>query len=133
MEFALSTTKPQEIIDITEEVQQTVQQSGIVEGICHVFVMHATAAVIVNENADPNICTDLLNALNNAFPDHAGYLHDRIDGNAGAHIKAAVLGPSETIPVKDGKLQLGRWQSIMLVELDGPRERKVQVTVAAAR
>ena len=128
--FAIATDKRQQLIDVTQRVQRIVDESGVVDGLCMVFAAHATAAIVINENADPNICTDLLNALNKALPDSAGYLHDRIDGNAGAHIKAATLGPSETIPVMSGKLMLGTWQSIMLVELDGPRsERTVCVTV----
>lgn len=125
-EFTVRTTRRHEIVDITDDVQE--QLVGITEGLCHCFVRHATAAIIVNENDDPNLCEDLLDALNKAIPDGAGYRHDRIDGNAGAHIKAAVLGPGELIPVRDGRLALGRWQSVMLVELDGPRERTVTVT-----
>jgi secondary thiamine-phosphate synthase enzyme len=97
-----------------------------------VTALHATAAIVVNENDDPNIGVDLLAALDRAIPDHAGWLHDRIDGNAQAHIKAAVLGPSETIAIRDGDLLLGTWQGIILVELDGPRaERHVAVTIVA--
>ncbi|MBN2052142.1 YjbQ family protein [Candidatus Woesearchaeota archaeon] len=129
MNFIISTNKKQELIDITDQVNALVVKSRVKEGLCHVFVKHATAAVIINENDDPNICIDLINALNKAFPDNAGYLHDSIDGNAGAHIKAAVLGPSETVPVTNGRLDLGRWQAVMLVELDGPRQREVFVSI----
>jgi secondary thiamine-phosphate synthase enzyme len=94
------------------------------------MALHATAAIVISENADPNICVDFIKALDKAVPDHAGWLHDRIDNNAGAHIKSALLGPSETVPVENGDLLLGTWQSIMLVELDGPRSsRKIAVTV----
>ena len=128
MSFTVSTTKKQELIDITGRINELVRKSKIKQGICSVFVRHATAAIIINENYDPNICTDLLNALNKTFPNNAGYLHDEIDGNAGAHIKAAILGPGESIPIENGKLKLGRWQSLMLVELDGPRGgREVEV------
>jgi len=127
MEFTIRTRQTQELVDITQNVQELI--SDVDRGICHVFVKHATAAVVINENADPNICVDFLNALNKSFPDHAGYLHDRVDNNAGAHIKSALLGPSETMPIKDGRLDLGTWQSLMLVELDGPRERMVRVEV----
>ncbi len=105
------------------------RKSGVKSGLCHVMVLHATAAIAVNENADPNIGVDLLSALDGAIPDHAGWLHDRIDNNAHAHIKAAIVGPSETIPVEGGELQLGTWQGLMLLEFDGPRERKVAVRV----
>jgi secondary thiamine-phosphate synthase enzyme len=94
------------------------------------MTLHATAAIIVNENADPNIGTDLLHALDGAIPEHAGWLHDRIDDNAQSHILASILGPSETIPVENGDLLLGTWQGILLVELDGPRaSRRIAVTL----
>lgn len=94
------------------------------------FVKHATAAIIINENYDPNICIDFLNAMNKVVPDKAGYLHDRVDGNAGAHIKAAILGPGEVIPIENGNLKLGRWQAVMLVELDGPRsKREIEIKI----
>jgi secondary thiamine-phosphate synthase enzyme len=128
MEFSIQTMKSQECIDITAQVDDIVKESGVADGLCHVFVPHATAAIIINENHDLNLPLDLLDALNKAFPDHAGYRHDAVDDNAGAHIKAAVLGPSETIPVKGSLLKLGTWQAIMLVELDGPKRRRVIVT-----
>jgi secondary thiamine-phosphate synthase enzyme len=97
-----------------------------------VLVLHATAAIVVNENDDPNIGIDLLRALDDAIPDHANWLHDRVDDNAQAHIKAAILGPSETIPIADGELVLGTWQGIILVELDGPRAvRRIAVSLVA--
>jgi len=124
----LSTSKRQEMIDITEKINLIIKNSKIKQGICNVFTAHATAAIIINENYDPNICLDLLDALNKLIPKGI-WRHDKIDGNADAHIKSAILGPSETIPVKDGQLDLGRWQSVMLVELDGPRSsRKIIVT-----
>ena len=130
MKITINTTQKQELIDISDKVNELVKKSKVKEGICNVFVKHATAAIVINENYDPNVCVDFLNALNKAFPDHAGYLHDRVDNNAGAHIKAAVLGPSETIPIENGKLKLGTWQSIMVVELDGPRSnREVEVRI----
>lgn len=127
--FTIKTNERQGFIDISGLVNKIVEKSRIHTGLCHVFVPHATAAIIINENYDPNICIDLKNALNKAFPDHAGYLHDKIDNNAGAHIKSAVLSASESVPVIDNKLGLGTWQSLMLVELDGPRTRKVIVTI----
>ncbi len=128
-EFFLSTSKKQELIDITGKINSIIKKSKIKNGICNVFAAHATAAIIINENYDPNICLDLLDALNKLVPNGV-WRHDRIDGNADAHIKSAILGPSETIPVKNGQLQLGRWQSAMFVELDGPRhDRKIIVTV----
>ena len=86
-----------------------------------------------NENDDPNIGVDLISALDGAIPDHAGWLHDRIDNNAHAHIKAAILGPSEILPVEEGALVMGTWQGLMLVELDGPRStRRVSVQLLPA-
>ena len=128
-EIILSTSKKQELIDITDKVSNIIKKSKIKNGICSVFTAHATAAIIINENYDPNICLDLLDALNKLVP-RGIWRHDRIDGNADAHIKSAILGPSETIPIKNGKLQLGQWQSIMMAELDGPRSnRKIIVTI----
>jgi secondary thiamine-phosphate synthase enzyme len=105
-----------------------VKAAGISDGICLVYVPHATAAVVINENADPNVCDDILDALAGLIPE-GRWRHDRIDDNAAAHIKATILGPSEAIPVRGGRLQLGTWQSLMLVELDGPRDRTVIVEV----
>jgi len=117
------------MVDLTARVAEIVARSGVAEGLCSVYVPHATAAVVINENDDPNICTDVLDALDRLVP--AGiWRHDRIDGNAASHIQAAMLGPGETIPVQNGRLLLGTWQAVMLVELDGPRERRVLVTVS---
>ena len=128
-EFTISTSKKQELIDITNNVNSIIKKSKVKNGICNIFAAHATAAIIINENYDPNICLDLIGALNKLIPSGI-WRHDRIDGNADAHIKSAILGPSETIPVKDGKLDLGRWQALMFAELDGPRSgRKIIVTV----
>jgi len=133
MVLQFRTTAPKECLDITDRVRAAVHESGVQSGLCHVAVLHATAAIVVNENDDPNIGVDLLAALDRAIPDHAGWLHDRIDDNAQAHIKAAILGPSETIPIRDGDLLLGTWQGVILVELDGPRaERRVAVTIVAS-
>ena len=129
----LSTNRDRECIDLTQQVADIVSRSGVTQGICQVYSMHATASIIVNENADPNIGIDVLTALENAVPRHAGWLHDKIDDNAQSHILASILGASETIPVEDGKLLLGTWQAIMLVELDGPRDaRRVAVQIVPA-
>ncbi len=126
----VSSTRREECIEITGRVREVVRRSGVREGLCHVMALHATAAIVVNENDDPNIGVDLLDALDRAIPRHAGWRHDRVDNNAHAHIKASILGPSETLPVEGGDLLLGTWQGIMLVELDGPRSRRrIAVTV----
>jgi secondary thiamine-phosphate synthase enzyme len=128
--FTIRSTQHKQCIEVTSQVRDIVRKSGVRAGLCHVMVLHATAAVIVNENDDPNIGVDVVSALDRAIPDHAGWLHDRVDNNAQAHIKAALLGPSETVPIEGGDLLLGTWQGIMVVELDGPRvERRVQVTI----
>ncbi len=107
-EFFVKTTRKFQVIDITAKVQEIVKRGATPEGICCVFVPHATAAVAINENADPNIGEDLQEALAKLIPEGI-WRHDRIDDNAAAHIKAAIVGPSETVPVKDRKLMLGRW------------------------
>lgn len=126
--ITISTSKKQELIDITDRVSSIVKKSNVKDGLCIIYVMHATAAIIINENADPNICLDTIDALNDLIP--AGkWRHDKLDGNADAHIKSTILGPSETIPINNGNLQLGTWQSPMLVELDGPRNRNIMITI----
>ena len=124
----ISTSKKQEMIDITNEINSVIKKSGINSGLCNIFAAHTTAAIIINENYDPHICLDLIDALNNLIPSGI-WRHDKIDNNADSHIKSAILGPSETIPIKNGKLELGKWQSVMLAELDGRRERKIIVTI----
>ena len=126
--FRIRTEHKSQVLDLTGQVDQLVRESGVEDGMCHVYVPHATAAIVINENADPAIGDDLLAALDGLVPQGV-WRHDRIDDNGAAHIKAAILGPGETIPVHGGRLALGTWQAIMLVELDGPRERRVVVTV----
>lgn len=125
-EIKVVTKKKYEMVDITEQIEKAVK--GVEEGTVLVYVPHATAAIVINENYDPNVCLDILDALDDMIPE-GKWKHDKVDGNGAAHIKAAILGPSETMPIKDGKLQLGTWQSPMLVELDGPRERKIILTI----
>jgi secondary thiamine-phosphate synthase enzyme len=127
-EFRIRTTAKRQMIDVTDRVAEVVARAGVDEALCTVYTPHATAAVVVNENDDPNVCVDVLDALDRLIP--AGiWRHDRVDGNAASHIQATILGPGETIPVRAGKLALGTWQAVMLVELDGPRDRRVIVTV----
>ncbi|MFH1637261.1 MAG: secondary thiamine-phosphate synthase enzyme YjbQ [Candidatus Woesearchaeota archaeon] len=127
-ELSVSTDKKYQTIDITDKVEKAVSSSGIKEGMAVVYVPHATAAIIVNENWDPNIGDDFLDKLDELIPE-GKYRHDKVDGNGAAHIKSALVGPSETIPVKDSKLQLGTWQSVMLCEFDGPKSRRIIVCV----
>lgn len=126
--ITVSSSKKQEMLDITQEVSSIVKSSKVKNGLCNIYAMHATAAIVINENADPNICLDTIDALNQLIKQGV-WRHDKIDGNADAHIKATILGPSETIPIKNGHLLLGTWQGLMLFELDGPRSRKIVVTI----
>jgi len=127
-QIEVSTEQGCEVVDITRRVAEVVGESEVEEGLCSVYVPHATAAIVINENDDPNICLDLLDALSKLVPEGI-WRHDRVDGNAAAHIKSAILGPGETVPVRGGRLLLGTWQAIMLVDLDGPRRRRIVVTV----
>jgi secondary thiamine-phosphate synthase enzyme len=126
-EFTIKTGKKQEIVDISMKVREIVSKNPVKEGLCHIYVPHATAAVIINENYDPGICDDIINTLEKLIPSKGKYNHDRVDGNAHSHIKASLIGPSKMVPIKDGKLQLGTWQGIAIADFDGPRERKVIV------
>ena len=128
--FRVRTRKKAEVVDLTPQVADLVSRSAVDEGVCTVFVRHATAAVVINENADPGFRLDLVAALDKLFPEGV-WEHDKIDDNGAAHLKAAVLGPSESLPVRGGRLLLGTWQGIALVECDGPREREIVVDVRA--
>ena len=128
-EIVIASNKREEIVDITNTVENIVNKSGIKSGLCSIFIPHATAAITLNENADPNVCKDILNLLKNIVPKGV-WMHDRIDGNADAHIKASIIGPSVTIPIKDNELILGTWQDLFLCEFDGPRnKRKLIITI----
>ena len=130
-ELRVRTRAKREMVDLTARVAEIVARADVSEGLCSVYVPHATAAIVINENDDPNVCLDVLDALDGLIP--AGrWRHDRVDGNAASHIQATILGPGETIPVRDGRLVLGTWQAVMLVELDGPRDRRVLVTIGDA-
>jgi secondary thiamine-phosphate synthase enzyme len=130
--FDFATRVHDQVVDVTKEVEHIVAQSGARDGLVCVFTPHATAAITINENDDPNIGVDLITALRKVVADHDGWLHDRIDGNAASHIKSAIVGPSQTIPLIDGRLALGRWQNVFFCELDGPRAtRRVIVSVVS--
>jgi secondary thiamine-phosphate synthase enzyme len=117
-----------QLLDITGEVARAVEQTGVSSGLCNLFVTHTTAAVIVSENWDPDVTSDMLRHLERLVPRDAGYRH--AEGNSQAHILSAMLGTSINIPVRRGKLALGRWQGVMLAEFDGPRERTVIASIA---
>jgi secondary thiamine-phosphate synthase enzyme len=130
--FTIATHQHDEVVDITREVERVLDASGVRDGVCTVFAAHATAGITINENADPNIGVDFLAALRKLVADHDGWLHDRVDDNAAAHIKSALVGPSVSIPVEDGKLTLGTWQDVFFCEFDGPRAtRTVVVTIVS--
>ena len=124
----IKTSKNQEVVDITGHVTKVLARSSRDEGICTVFVRHATAAIIINENADPGFRQDVVSALDRLFPQGI-WEHDKVDDNGAAHLKAMILGPSETVPIRGGHLLLGTWQGIALVECDGPREREIVVDI----
>ena len=127
-EFFVLTRNKNEILDITQEVKDILKKSKVKGGLCNVYVPHATCAVIINENYDPNVMDDILKSLANLIPE-GKWEHDKVDNNAAAHIKSAIIGPSEKIPVKNGEIQLGQWQDIMLCDFDGPRKRKVIISI----
>jgi len=116
-----------EFQNITRAVQEVVDSSHIENGVCHLFVPHTTAAVMLNEQADPSVVEDIVGQLEAIVPQHGDYRHS--EGNAPAHIKAALLGSSETVFVEDGRLVLGTWQGIFFCEFDGPRNRSLLVKI----
>ena len=111
-----------EMVDITSYVQKEVSKSGVKDGICAVYVPHTTAGITINEGADPSVCSDILNKLNEMVPANAGYRH--MEGNADSHIKASLVGSSVSVIVENGRPILGTWQKIFFCEFDGPRSRK---------
>jgi secondary thiamine-phosphate synthase enzyme len=128
----LRTTRNTELVDITDRVRAEVRDSGIQDGLCLVFTRHTTSAIIVNEN-EQGLRKDILDMLEILIPQNKSYVHDRIDSNAHSHLRAVLLGTSETIPIEDGHLVLGTWQGIFFVELDGPRNRTVNVKIIGSR
>ena len=125
------THRREELVDITRQVEAVVARSGVTDGLVSVYVQGATAAVMIQENWDESVQTDVVDLLRKLIP-RGVWLHDRQDGNGDAHLKAGLVGPSETVPLVDGKLGLSTWQNIFLCEFDGPRaERRVVVTVIA--
>jgi secondary thiamine-phosphate synthase enzyme len=123
--FQVKTQAKTDLIDITRSVQEAIQKLGMKDGICFVFVPHTTAAITINENADPSVSRDIVMELNKIVPFQDRYQH--LEGNSAAHIKASLIGPSQTLFVESGKLVLGTWQGIFFCEFDGPRSRKVYV------
>ncbi|ORJ60444.1 secondary thiamine-phosphate synthase enzyme YjbQ [Geothermobacter hydrogeniphilus] len=116
-----------EMIDITDQVRQAVADSGIRSGICVLCTPHTTAAITINENADPDVVRDLVMELNKLVPFEDNYRH--LEGNSAAHLKSSLVGAGETLIIEDGQPQLGTWQGIWFCEFDGPRRRRVQLQV----
>ncbi len=127
--ITIQTTQHEQLIDVTEAVRAIVKESSIQNGIAHVYAQGATAAMMIQENWDDSVQLDVVNFLRKLIPSGV-WLHDAQDGNGDAHLKSGLVGPSETIPIIDGRLGLSRWQNIFFCEFDGPRtERRVVCTV----
>ncbi len=127
-ELLVNTKKAIETVDITNEVEKSVEKSKIKNGLCVVHSIHSTSAIIVNEH-ESGLIKDIVRKVSEDFKRGAGWLHDRIDDNAHSHLASTYIGPTRIFPIKDGKLVRGTWQNIFLLELDGPRKRKVIVEV----
>jgi len=125
--FQVRTSAQTEFIDVTRSVQEAVKKTGVEDGICIIFIPHTTAAVTINENADPSVVQDIIMELNKIVPFKDQYRH--MEGNSPSHIKASLMGCSQIVFVESGKLVLGTWQGIFFCEFDGPRNRKVHVKV----
>jgi secondary thiamine-phosphate synthase enzyme len=127
-EFTVQTSQHAQFVEITREVQRAATAAGIKDGVCTVFIPHTTAGITINENADPDVVTDMLYALDKAVPwRDSHYRHG--EGNTAAHVKSSMMGHSVDVFVRAGKLQFGTWQGIYLCEFDGPRTRRVWVAV----
>jgi secondary thiamine-phosphate synthase enzyme len=131
MILSVKSQKKTQLIDITSDINNSIQNSGIDQGLCMVFVPHTTAAVTINESADPSVKSDILTVLNQIIPWEANYRH--MEGNSPAHIKATLVGSSELIAIENGRLALGTWQGIFFCEFDGPRNRKVNISITETR
>jgi secondary thiamine-phosphate synthase enzyme len=125
----VGTSRRIEMVDITGQIQDLVRQSGVTEGVCHIFSAHTTAGLTINENADPSVQADILMVLNKIISDQEAYRH--AEGNSPAHIKTSLMGPNLTVLVSQGRLLLGTWQGVFLSEFDGPRTRKVHIKIMA--
>ncbi len=131
-EIVVSTAHPRSLVDITGEVREHTRRSGITDGLCSLYAQGATAALMIQENDDPNICRDVLDCLAKVAPQGV-WRHDHIDGNGDAHIQAGLVGPSETLPVRGGRVALSTWQNVFLCDFDGPRRRRTVVVTLVGR
>ncbi len=128
-ELTIKTSQQCQLKEITDEIRGLIEHSDVVEGYALLFVPHTTAAVTINENADPDVTTDMLYGLSKLIPQKDDYRH--LEGNSAAHIKCSLIGASETILIRNGKPLLGTWQGIYFCEFDGPRSRKLHIKIIA--
>ena len=124
----IKTSRRTQLVDVTGEVERVVRASGVKSGVCYVYVPHTTAAVTINEHADPDVASDLEGVFDRLVPHSGPYRHG--EGNTDSHAKAVIVGASQVIFVEQGRLVLGQWQGIFFCEFDGPRERKILVRVS---
>jgi len=129
--LTIRTSRRTELKNVTAEIQSAVRESGCVEGVCHVYVPHTTAGVLINEGADPDVARDMERAFDKLIPRSGDYAH--AEGNSDSHIKTALVGSSETIFIENGRLALGRWQAVFFAEFDGPRTREFRVKIVPGR
>jgi secondary thiamine-phosphate synthase enzyme len=127
--ISVQTSRRTELKNVTRQVEAAVRGSGVADGVCHLYVPHTTAGVIVNEGFDPDVARDMEGALDRLVPDSPLFRH--AEGNSDSHIKTALVGSSETVFIEAGKLALGRWQQIFFAEFDGPRSRELRVKIVA--
>ena len=125
MQITVTTQNKTQFIDITSEIQNKIKTKGIKSGLCFVSVPHTTAAITINENADPSVQSDILNVLNTVIPWKLDYKH--LEGNSPAHVKSSLVGASEIVAIENGQLVLGTWQGVYFCEFDGPRTRSVNL------
>jgi secondary thiamine-phosphate synthase enzyme len=130
-EIPVRTRRRIELVDITSDVRTIVRQSGVADGLCHIFVPHTTAAVTINEKADPNVARDIEETLSTLVPEGENYRH--AEGNSDAHIKSSLVGASTFVPLRGGELALGTWQAVFFCEFDGPRSRRCLVQILTAK
>ena len=123
------TDRRTQLLDVTAQVQSVVSASKIATGNCHLYVPHTTAAITINECADPDVARDVEGALDRLIPAKGSYKH--VEGNSDSHVKSILVGASQVVFIEEGKLALGRWQGIFFCEFDGPRERKLVVKITA--
>jgi secondary thiamine-phosphate synthase enzyme len=126
-EISVRTKKRNELIDITSRIAEVIGESGVTEGLCHIFIPHTTAAVTINEKADPAVASDISNTLEKIIPAGWGYMH--AEGNSDSHVKSSLVGASELVMISGGRPVLGTWQAVFFCEFDGPRSRSCVVRV----